>query len=1787
MFPIKPLLSSLIENAKRSVTSSATPPASEGKPKPESNFDTITSKVKPLVANLFEQITKTTNKVISSTEVKKAIELGKNSIQKTGTFIGTTKEDVIDKTKLIKSISEKTITQAKEISTETVTKLKSSTQNFLTSIAKTVNNITESSEVKKALENSKLITKKVTETTVTIKENIIEQTKNLKPKLEEAALEARDSAVKTFGKLKENTSTFLETITKTVSEVATSPEVKKALKTSKTILEKAGETSREIKEGVTSKVEAAKPVVKEAVSKTKDYISESAIKAKETATESFTKLKNTTYSFFDVITKPLKTLAENSQVKEIKNLGEKAFKNTKEIFTSLINEETNTAVKQATDKKKSKKTETFNQQTSEDETVDENSKIILSKKSKRKNNKKNLSENNEQEVENNRRENQEAKNERKSENSAVIEEIAKVLPSQTSKSPDMQSTEVESTTPSETNASLLEAEETAPQEVLFAGFTDRGLRNLKDKLPDIVAIAYNKMLELTSEGEKAKTNQQGQKDDKEPPSLLDMLPKGLLSGLGIIIAGGALVLGGLAALVKGLNTDGPFKGILKILSQGGLIAGIKLLQVGATNFMSALGALAKSPSTLLRMLGGQISRITGMFTAFGSRLMGMFSGGISMITRMLPTTGIFGAIGRVFTNFFAKFASKGFNFIPFIGPIISLGFAFSRLVKGDVVGGLLDVASALVSFIPGIGPVLGLGISVLNAFLDFKGGGSKPGATEKKTGILTGWLKGLGNLILKGAMLLPIIGPGIRAVKAMIANDYGEGLKQLAYIIPGVELIGALFGDKNVSGVTAGAAGIIKGTAGFLGSAIKWIGKMIYGGIKMLPIIGPALKAIESFATGDFLRGIKQIAYIVPGFELIGGFFGDKDVGAVGTIGRAAGGLTKWLAGFTAWLFKKIYSGIKHLPVVGPVFKAIENFVSGDFLKGLKQLAYIFPPFEMIGALFGDQETGGVARVAAVPVKWMGSLIAWVSKTILSGLKLIPIIGPAISAIGEFVSGNFLKGLKQLAYIFPPFELLGGLLGDKEAGSVAGKVGGGIGTVAGWIGSLAKWALKKIVAGLKTIPIIGPAISAIGEFVSGNFLKGLKQLAYIFPPFELLGGLLGDKEAGSVAGKVGGGIGTVAGWIGSLAKWALKKIVAGLKTIPIIGPAISAIGEFVSGNFLKGLKQLAYIYPPFELLGGLLGDKEAGSAVGKVGNVVGDWIKSLGEWISEKILNLPLIGPLIKGIKLFFTDPLKALKTMALGIPILGSILSFLGVKEESEAAPAVPPAPKSPFAAVKDMILEKARAWWKGTWGWVRWLAKKVLPENIVKALEEGNLAEEDIEGETSTQQANVDANNASPQPAESTPKEAEVTAQEKEQTASIKSTETTEKPESSTKETQLTAQASEQPKSFVESKIDEIKQQVSQNKDFKVNSKITGEDYLKAASSFSDKQKQVIEKINDSIGPKTAQNAMLAAVALTLKKQPSKEVTDQLASNNSKVTPNSSLVPQTKQETQTDTEKTAPSTSQQPEQKTKPAVVSKIEKTQQPKSFIETKIEAIKQQSNQDKNFKVNNRIAADDYIVAVNSLSDKNKKIIEKINSSIGPKAAELAMLAAVTLLLKTKPAKELAEQKSIFNNSKESTTVQQTENNFNTENSTQTSENKNVENVSAVTSEQNNTMSATPEGVVESKEEMPSVTSDSSIHSPMVNADGKSDTLLAKIATNSDTANQNLAMLVHGFNNLAKALGQLGVSIAENPGGNTFVNARTGTSSNEKAPARTTEMAKNGNQEIAKFRMGIEQMRQRPA
>ena len=1252
-----------------------------------------------------------------------------------------------------------------------------------------------------------------------IKQGLIEKSALIKPAAIQAAAKTKDFAAESLTKLKDNTNSLVESLTKSITKIATSPETKKALETGKKSLEQVGTKASSIKQGIIQRTEAFKPTATAAVSKTKEF-----------AVDSFTKLKENTTSLFNTIAAPLKKASESSQAKDVKNAGSQLLDGVKGFFSSLKQIKVPADSSQKADGKVAAKKEysdhpeairsrkrraAANNEVLDGQAVyEENSKIKEKKKKKG----------------SDTRENDTNVKEESARNSAVVSETKIQNRAEQASPPLAVALPDEDPT---ANRSLLEQEE-KPQIMLFGGFTKNGIAELKEKLPEIVGDLFEASTEKKKEGKDGE--KPDPKDDKSS-SLLDMLKgTGLFSSLGILIAGGALVLGGLAALVKGLSTDSPFKGILKILAQGGLIGGIKLLTVGATRWMASLSALVKSPLPLMRMLGGALDKVTGMFTAFGSKLMGMFSSGVGAIAKMLPTTGIFGSITKVLGGFFTKILGKGLNFIPIIGPAISLGFAVSRLLKGDVIGGLIDVASALVSFIPGVGPILGttlsLGLSALNAILDWKGGGSKPGATANKGGILMGWLKGLGNLILKGAMALPIIGPGIRAVKAMIANDYGEGLKQLAYMIPGVELIGALFGDKNVSAVSGGAASMIKGTAGFLGKTIAWVAKMIYGGIKQLPIIGPALRAIEAFSSGNFLRGLKQLAYMVPGLELIGGFFGDKDVGVYGKVGGVVGGVTKWVGGFAAWVFKKIYAGVKHLPIIGPALKAVEAFASGNFLKGLKQLAYIIPPFEMIGALFGDKETGGVAKVASAPI--------------------------------------------------------------------------------GWIGSLAKWALKKIISGLKLLPIIGPAVSALGEFAKGNFLKGLKQMAYIFPPFEMLGGLLGDKEAGSVAGKVGGGVGTVAGWIGSLAKWALKKIISGLKLLPIIGPAISALGEFAQGNFLKGLKQLAYVVPGMEMLGGLLGDKEAGSVVGKAGNTIGNWIKGLKDWVFEKITNMPVIGPLIKGIKWLATDPLKALKTLALAVPILGGILSFFGIKEEKEGDAAAPPAPKSPFAAIKDMILEKARAWWKGTWSWVRWLAAKVLPEGIVKALDEGSLAKEDIktEGESAEggseqvkpaaetaeppadSKETVDAKAATTSPVVSS--EAVVTPQEQQAAPTTPvSSEAVVTPQeqqaapttpasSQAKNSPIISQAkkaAERPKDYIDQKIEAVKEQSADDESYKVDNIFDPKSYIGAAEQIGEKTRKTINGIYKMLGSKAADLAMFAAVGNKLKSKPSEEAAEQEA--------------------------------------------------------------------------------------------------------------------------------------------------------------------------------------------------------------------------------------------------------------------------------------------------------------------
>jgi len=110
----------------------------------------------------------------------------------------------------------------------------------------------------------------------------------------------------------------------------------------------------------------------------------------------------------------------------------------------------------------------------------------------------------------------------------------------------------------------------------------------------------------------------------------------------------------------------------------------------------------------------------------------------------------------------------------------------------------------------------------------------------------------------------------------------------------------------------------------------------------------------------------------------------------------------------------------------------------------------------------------------------------------------------------------------------------------------------------------------------------------------------------------------------------------------------------------------------------------------------------------------------------EKIYDVPILGDIARGIELFASDPMAALKAMGRKIPVIRGIIKFFDTEEPAEGGGDVSP-PKSPFQKLKESLIEKAREWWKNTYKWVRWLAEKILPNDVVKLLNEDKPVVED----------------------------------------------------------------------------------------------------------------------------------------------------------------------------------------------------------------------------------------------------------------------------------------------------------------------------------------------------------------------------------------------------------------------------------------------------------------------------
>ncbi len=420
--------------------------------------------------------------------------------------------------------------------------------------------------------------------------------------------------------------------------------------------------------------------------------------------------------------------------------------------------------------------------------------------------------------------------------------------------------------------SLLE-EKVEAKPVIIAGISESGLKDLSEHLPDIIREGVNGLIEQLKDSKEKK-----KEDKKEGEGLLGMLPKGLLTTLGLAGGGIALLLGGVAALVTGLMNDGPFKGLLKIVSQVGIAGGLKLLEKGAGMFLKNLNNFIKAP---IKLLAGVAKSIGGLFGAEGAK---------AALKAVASGKGIFGTMLKGISTFLKGAVKK----LPVIGSVISIGFAVSRFLKGDVVGGTIDMLSAVASLVPFVGMPIAIGLDVLNAILDAKTGGASPEASQKKTGILKEWAKAIGEKMYAGLIDAPIFGPMIKAGKHLYAKEWMQGLKQIAYIVPGFEFVGALLGDTETTGGMQQLAEGSKKAANWIGGFTAWIGEKMLN----LPIIGPAIKAVQALFAGDFSEALKQFNHINPMVGMLESFLQTdtgKDISK-----KASGGLSKAMDFFSS-----------------------------------------------------------------------------------------------------------------------------------------------------------------------------------------------------------------------------------------------------------------------------------------------------------------------------------------------------------------------------------------------------------------------------------------------------------------------------------------------------------------------------------------------------------------------------------------------------------------------------------------------------------------------------------------------------------------------------------------------------------------------------------------------------------------------------------------------------------------------------------------------------------------------
>lgn len=216
---------------------------------------------------------------------------------------------------------------------------------------------------------------------------------------------------------------------------------------------------------------------------------------------------------------------------------------------------------------------------------------------------------------------------------------------------------------------------------------------------------------------------------------------------------------------------------------------MKVIQAVGKFFTKTVGVIAKGLAPVMKVIGRVTKFFGGAVKAIkASKTLGKIMKVGGSLMKVIKTAGM--TVGKTLMKFG--------RFLPWIGSLFSFGFAIAKYIKGDLVGGTLELVSGIINLIPG-----GVFVSaILDGYIlyrDFTKGkedsgvdpeSGEPGMLSKIWTSIKGWFS-------ENYKKLPIIAGVIKMGEAaghLLKGEWAPGFRALYQIMPSL-LAGSVGGD--------------------------------------------------------------------------------------------------------------------------------------------------------------------------------------------------------------------------------------------------------------------------------------------------------------------------------------------------------------------------------------------------------------------------------------------------------------------------------------------------------------------------------------------------------------------------------------------------------------------------------------------------------------------------------------------------------------------------------------------------------------------------------------------------------------------------------------------------------------------------------------------------------------------------------------------------------------------------------------------------------------------------------